>query len=52
MFALISSIVFAGAAFVAAYAVTSTFQQSRSRVVDALQGRPLERIRPALRAAA
>jgi hypothetical protein len=52
MFALLSSFVFVGVASVAAYAVTSTLQESRSRVVEALQGRPLERIRLALPAAA
>jgi hypothetical protein len=52
MFALLSSLVFAGAAYVAAYAVASTFHESRSRIVDAFHGRPLERIRPLLSAAA
>lgn len=52
MFALISSFVFAGAAFTAAYSVASTFRENRSRIVDALQGRPLARIRPGLPAAA
>lgn len=41
MFAMLSSLVFAGAALVATFVVTSTFQQSRSRIADALQGRPL-----------
>lgn len=44
MFAIISSLVFAGAAFVAAFVVTSTVKQSRSRIADALQGRPLARV--------
>ena len=44
MFAMLSSLVFAGAAFVAAFVVTSTLQQSRSRIADALQGRPLSRV--------
>lgn len=44
MFALLSSLVFTGAAAVAAYTVTATFQQSRSRIVDALHGRPLARV--------
>ena len=43
MFAMISSLVFAGAAAVAVCVVTSTIQQSRSRIADALQGRPLSR---------
>ena len=51
MFAMISSFVFTGAAVLAACAVASTVQESRSRIADALQGRPLSRIRPALRAA-
>ncbi len=50
MFALLSSFVFAGAACVAAFAVTSTLRESRSRIVDAFHGRPLERIRPLLSA--
>jgi hypothetical protein len=41
MFAMISSLAFAGAAFFALFVVTSTFQQSRSRIADALQGRPV-----------
>ena len=52
MFALLSTFAFAGAAIVAAYAVASTFSERRSRVVDAFRGRPLERVRPALPAAA
>lgn len=52
MFALLSSLVFAGAAALAALAVTATVRESRSRIADALQGRPLPRITPALRAAA
>lgn len=41
MFAAISSLVFAGAAFVATFAVIWTFQDSRARIVDAIQGRGL-----------
>ncbi len=52
MFALLSSFVFAGAAAIAAFAVASTFRESRSRIVDAFQGRPPERISPRWRAAA
>ena len=52
MFALLSSFVFAGAACVAAYSVASTFHDNRSRVVDAFRGRPLDRVRPSLGAAA
>ena len=52
MFAMISSLVFAGAAALAGYAVTATFQESRSRIADALKGRPLPRVRAALPAAA
>ena len=44
MFALLSSLVFAGAAFVAVFAVTSTVNESRSRITDALLGRPLSRV--------
>ena len=44
MFAMISSLVFAGAAFVALFVVTSTFGQSWSRIADAFQGRPLSRV--------
>lgn len=44
MFAMISSLVFAGAAFLALFAVTSTFGASRSRIGDALRGRPLSRV--------
>ena len=43
MFALLSSLVFAGAAFGAVSVVASTFHGSRSRIADALQGRPLSR---------
>jgi hypothetical protein len=43
MFAMLSSLVFAGAAFVAAFAVTATFHENRSRITDALLGRPLSR---------
>lgn len=52
MFAMLSSFVFVGAVYVAGFAVTSTFRESRSRVTAALQGRPLPRIRFAVRAAA
>ena len=41
MFALLSSLVFTAAAFVAVFAVASTFNHSRSRIADALLGRPL-----------
>jgi hypothetical protein len=49
---LICSLVFAVAAAVAVFTVTSTIQGSRARIVDAFQGRPLPRVRPGLRAAA
>ena len=52
MFAMLSSFVFVGAVYVAGFAVTSTFRESRSRITDALHGRPLPRIRMILRAAA
>jgi hypothetical protein len=52
MFAMLSSFVFTGAVVLVACAVTSTVQESRSRIADALHGRPLRRIRPMLRAAA
>ena len=52
MFALLSSFVFAGAAGVAAYAVGATFKDSRSRIVDALRGRPVDSVTPAWHAAA
>jgi hypothetical protein len=48
MFALLSSFVFAGAATIAGLSVVGTFQESRSRIVDALRGRPLPRVRPSL----
>jgi hypothetical protein len=51
MFALLSSFAFAGAAGVAAYAVTATFNDNRSRIVDAIRGRPVP-VTPAWRAAA
>ena len=41
MFALLGSLVFTGAALVGAFALASTVQESRSRVIDALRGRPL-----------
>lgn len=44
MFAMLGSLVFAGAAFVATFVVTATIQESRSRIADALHGRPLSRI--------
>ena len=44
MFAILSSLVFAGAAFVAVSVVTSTIHESRSRIIDALHGRPLSRV--------
>ncbi len=52
MFALVSSFAFAGAAYLAANSVMTTFHDSRARITDALHGRPLERIRPLLRAVA
>ena len=52
MFALVSSLVFVIAAWFAGAVVHSTLQQSRSRIGDALLGRPLRRITPELRAAA
>ena len=52
MVVMLSSFVFTGAAVFAACAVASTFQENRSRIADALQGRPLSRIRPPLRGAA
>ena len=38
MFAILSSLVFSGAALVALFAVAATFHQSRERIADALQG--------------
>ena len=52
MFAMLASFVFTGAVVLAACAVTKTVQENRSRITDALHGRPLRRVRPALRAAA
>ena len=52
MFALLASLVFTAAAAIAVFAVASTFQQSRARIVDALQGRPLKRVKPWLCASA
>ena len=52
MFAYVSSIAFAGAAYLAANSVMTTLQDNRSRIADALRGRPLERISPLLSAAA
>ena len=44
MFAIISSLVFTGAAFIALGVVTSTFHQNRGRIADALHGRALSRV--------
>ena len=44
MFALLGSLAFTSAAFVGAFALASTFQASRSRIANALQGRPLARV--------
>lgn len=44
MFALLASIAFTGAAFIGAVAFASTFQASRERIANALQGRPLARL--------
>ena len=52
MFAMISSLGFVAAAWIAGTVVHSTIQSSRSRIADALYGRPLPRISPELRAAA
>ena len=52
MFALLASLMFAAAAWAAAFAVATTIAGSRSRIADALQGRPLDPVRPGLRAAA
>ena len=52
MFAMISSLVFAGATFAAVFAVASTLQESRARIANALLGRPLPLVRPWWRAAA
>jgi hypothetical protein len=52
MFAMISSLVFVAAAWIAGTVVHSTIQSSRSRIAGALYGRPLPRISPELRAAA
>lgn len=52
MFAMLSALVFTGAAYFAVFAVASTFRDSRSRVADAIRGRPLPRVRPMLRAVA
>ena len=41
MFALLGSLVFTAAALVGALSLASTVQESRSRVIDALRGRPL-----------
>jgi hypothetical protein len=41
MFALLGSLAFTSAALVGVLALASTVQQSRSRVIDALRGRPL-----------
>ena len=52
MFAFVSTIAFAGAAYLAGNCVLTTFQQSRLRIGDALRGRPLTRINPVLNGAA
>ncbi len=44
MFALLGSLVFTSAAFVGVFAFASTFQASRSRITNALHGRPLARV--------
>jgi hypothetical protein len=41
MFALLGSLVFTSAALVGVFTLASTVQQSRSRVINALRGRPL-----------
>ena len=51
MFALLASLIFAGAAWAGAFVVAATIAGSRSRIADALQGRPLDPVRPALRGA-
>ena len=52
MFAFVSSIAFAGAAYLAGSSVLNTFQESRMRIGDALRGRPLTRINHVLNGAA
>lgn len=52
MFALLASLIFSAAAFIAIVAVGSTLRQSRERIVDALQGRALRPIRSGLCASA
>lgn len=52
MLALTSSLAFVAAAAVASGAVVDTVRQNRSRITAALRGRPLERVRPVLHAAA
>jgi len=52
MFAFVSSIAFAGAAYLAGNSVLTTFQESRLRIGDALRGRPLTRVTPVLNGAA
>lgn len=52
MIAMLASLVFTAAALTAAMTVASTFRESRARIVDALQGRPLNRVKPLLCASA
>ena len=52
MFAMLASLVFTAAACTAVLSVGSTFRQNRARIVDALQGRPLQRVKPLLCASA
>lgn len=52
MFAMLASLVFTAAATIAVFAAASTFRQSRARIFDALQGRPLNRVKPLLCASA
>jgi hypothetical protein len=52
MFAFVSSIAFAGAAYLAGSSVLRTYSESRIRIGDALRGRPLTRVNPVLNAAA
>lgn len=52
MFAMLASLVFTAAACTAVLSVGSTFRQNRARIADALQGRPLQRVKPLLCASA
>ena len=52
MIAMLASLVFTAAALTAAMTVASTFRQSRARIFDALQGRPLNRVNSSLCASA